>query len=418
MSLFSDIASAFQRAAEISQQLRGSEPLPASEAEQQADFALSGMRRVVNDLVLADVSIGILESALLYQWLRFTTWSNKLGEDFFEYWSNRMDVVIERLVPFLKRLASELPTDDPTPQMKELGQSLDQVRRAYPPTLAEPRLTRPELEQHADKTDCALFQFVRDACDAGVCVGILESVFLYYWLRTSTLRDPTASEDFFQKFERHWQIVMARISEFAKGLGQIAPENKEKLQPTLIVNGTFMRDFLAADPPCFALGMVEEGTRRCGFVTLRLDEAIPRHVLDGGFDFGHCLLGDATYEIMQFIFDFSGFATYHALVNPNNPLAQAVLTAMVETGDYFFFALDSNRSTTAFRSDLGEGNLTALTSYLPRIRHSQTMEAQYQRAVASFTKNPEPAGTLLRWVCHDDAGYLDLTEDRLELTPA
>src|ERR1035438_8922806 len=107
-----------------------------------------------------------------------------------------------------------------------------------------------------------------------------------------------------------------------------------------------------------------------------------------------------------------------ALVNPNNPVARAVLTAMVETGDYFFFALDSNESTTAFRSEIGQGNLTMLKNNLARIRGSKTTEAQYEKAVTSFTRNTDPAGTLLRWVCQDDAGYLDLTEDRLELTPA
>jgi hypothetical protein len=91
---------------------------------------------------------------------------------------------------------------------------------------------------------------------------------------------------------------------------------------------------------------------------------------------------------------------------------------MVESGDYFFFALDSNQSVTAFRSELGQGNLTALRVYLPRIRRSQTTDAQYQQAVASFTKKQDPPGTLLRWVCHDDAGYLNLAEDPLELTPA
>jgi hypothetical protein len=35
-----------------------------------------------------------------------------------------------------------------------------------------------------------------------------------------------------------------------------------------------------------------------------------------------------------------------------------------------------------------------------------------------FEKNPQPAGTLLNWVCRDNVEYLDLTKDRLELTPA
>jgi hypothetical protein len=36
-----------------------------------------------------------------------------------------------------------------------------------------------------------------------------------------------------------------------------------------------MREFLAADAPCFALGMVEERQRQCGLLALRPEEAIP-----------------------------------------------------------------------------------------------------------------------------------------------
>jgi hypothetical protein len=189
------------------------------------------------------------------------------------------------------------------------------------------------------------------------------------------------------------------------------------LLPTLTVNGTFMREFVSADAPCFALGMIEERKRQCGLVALRPDKPIPPAVCDGGFRFGHTLLGNASFEVVHFAFQFYGFGTYNALVNPNNPLARAVVTAMVESGDYFF-ALISDGGATTFRSEIGQGNLTLLKSFLPRIRRSQTTEAQYEKAVASFTRNPDPAGTLLRWVCQDDAGYLDLTEDRFELTPA
>jgi len=190
------------------------------------------------------------------------------------------------------------------------------------------------------------------------------------------------------------------------------------LLPTLTVNGAFMREFVSADAPCFALGLVEEGRRSCGLVALRPDKAIPPEVSDSGFRFGHGLLGNDNFEVVHFAFQFYGFETYNALVNPNNPLARAVLTAMVESGDYFFFALDSNESTTAFRSEIGQGNLMMLKNNLARIRGSKTTEAQYEKAVASFRRNPDPTGTLLSWVCQDDAGYLNLTEDRLELTPA
>ena len=140
--------------------------------------------------------------------------------------------------------------------------------------------------------------------------------------------------------------------------------------------------------------MVEERKRQCGFLALRPDKAIPPEVCSDGFRFGHALLGNASFEVVQFVFEFYGFGTYNALVNPNNPLARAVVTAMVESGDYYF-ALISDGSATTFRSEIAQGNLTVLKSHLPRIRRSQTTEAQYEKAVASFTRNPEPAGTLL-----------------------
>jgi hypothetical protein len=46
--------------------------------------------------------------------------------------------------------------------------------------------------------------------------------------------------------------------------------------PKLTVNGQFIRDFIAAESPCFALGLVEERKQLCGFLALRLDEMIPR----------------------------------------------------------------------------------------------------------------------------------------------
>ncbi len=61
--------------------------------------------------------------------------------------------------------------------------------------------------------------------------------------------------------------------------------------PELAVNQSFMAAFLAAEPPCLALGLVEvEGTRRA-LVAPRLEQAVPRHVTSNGFRFGHAPLG-------------------------------------------------------------------------------------------------------------------------------
>ena len=78
--------------------------------------------------------------------------------------------------------------------------------------------------------------------------------------------------------------------------------------PELAVNRSFMSAFLAEDPPCLALGMVEEGASRCALLALRLDRAPPQQVSAGGFSFGHALFGGGTWEVVHFAFTFYGFA--------------------------------------------------------------------------------------------------------------
>ena len=173
--------------------------------------------------------------------------------------------------------------------------------------------------------------------------------------------------------------------------------------PKLTMNGQFIRDFIAAESPCFALGLVEERKRQCGFLALRPDEVIPPEISALGFNFGHALLGTAEFEVIQFVFQFYGFETYNVLVNPN---------------DYFFFAVNPNRSVTAFRSEIGQEKLAGLSTNLRQIQRSTTTDTQYQRALARFRRHPDPPGQVLNWVCRDNVDYLDLTQDRLEMNPA
>jgi len=193
--------------------------------------------------------------------------------------------------------------------------------------------------------------------------------------------------------------------------------NVHSLLPKLTVNGLLMRDFFSAPSPCFALGLVEERRQPCGFLALRPQEVIPPEISDAGFRFGHSLLGTAEFEVVHFAFEFYGFTTYNVLINPNNAVARAVLTMMVETGDYFFFAISPNRSVTAFRSELGQQDLAGLKANLERIQGSTTTAAQYERVLAQFRKNPEPPGQLLAWICCDNIDYLNLAQDRLDLRP-
>ena len=50
--------------------------------------------------------------------------------------------------------------------------------------------------------------------------------------------------------------------------------------------------------------------------------------------------------------------------------------------------------------------------------NATTTEDQYRRAVEAFSRRPDPPGLVLNWVCRDELDYLDLTTDRLDLTPS
>jgi len=143
----------------------------------------------------------------------------------------------------------------------------------------------------------------------------------------------------------------------------------------------------------------------------------PPEISGLGFNFGHALLGTTEFEVIQFVFHFYGFETYNMLVNPNNRLIKKVLTRMMESGDYFFFAISPNQSVTAFRSEIGQKNLAGLSTNLRQIQGSTTTDAQYQRALAQFRRRPDPPGQVLNWVCRDNLSYLDLTQNRLEVDP-
>jgi len=189
------------------------------------------------------------------------------------------------------------------------------------------------------------------------------------------------------------------------------------LRPALVVHRLFMQEFLAAEAPCFALGMVEERQQLCGMLALRFDQEMPTAVADGGFEFGYALFGNTTFAVLHLVFVFLGFQTYNVLINPNNPLVQAVLRTMLDDGDYFFSALNTQGHVTAFRADIGSDGLAILRANRARLQQATTTAAQYQQALTSFAAHPDPVGILLPWVCRDNVASVDLTTNRMALTP-
>ena len=179
----------------------------------------------------------------------------------------------------------------------------------------------------------------------------------------------------------------------------------------LSVNRQFMSDFLSAETPCFALGMLEERKRCCGFFVLRPNEVIPPEISDAGFLFGHGLIGNADFEVVHFAFHFYGFKTYNVLVNPNNPLVQTVLTAMVEGGSLVLLALTTRRGSLHSGRNSGKRTWPDSSTNLPRIRRSAATEAQYRRR-GHPAEEPRPSRCAAKWVCQITS-IVDVSKDSL-----
>lgn len=193
--------------------------------------------------------------------------------------------------------------------------------------------------------------------------------------------------------------------------------NSQSSLPTLTVSRDFITEFVNSAPPCFALGLVEVGGQQTGILAMRPDCTIPAEAMAGGFNFGHGLIGTSDYVMSQFVFQFYDFAVYQALINPAKPMVQSIMGTMVEQGDYFFFAINSDNSTTVFRSKLGQENIAGIRTNMPMIKAATTTDEQYEQGLQAFALHPQPEGILLDWVCQDNLDYLALTKNPMEMCP-
>ena len=90
---------------------------------------------------------------------------------------------------------------------------------------------------------------------------------------------------------------------------------------------------------------------------------------------------------------------------------------MLDTQDYFFFAINPDQTVTAFRSQFEAPDLAGLRTNQEQFSEGSCSSEQYESAVKTFTKNPGPPGTVMNWVCRNNWDYLDLKKYPLDLNP-
>jgi hypothetical protein len=142
--------------------------------------------------------------------------------------------------------------------------------------------------------------------------------------------------------------------------------NVDRFMPKLTVNGQFIRDFISAHHRALRLDCQRKASAFAAswFSDLRK----PFHRKSSAkTSLSIFLLGNANFEVIHFVLEFYNFRICNVLVNPNNPLVQTVLTTIVESCDYFFFAMSPSQSVTTFQSEIAQADLAGLKSSLPRI---------------------------------------------------
>ncbi|GLT20197.1 hypothetical protein GCM10007938_39800 [Vibrio zhanjiangensis] len=194
--------------------------------------------------------------------------------------------------------------------------------------------------------------------------------------------------------------------------------NVHNYLPRLTVNQLLISDLMDAPAPCFALGYVTEGKQKSGFIAVRPESPIPSRVTQQGMNFGHSVLGTDQYKVLHFAFEFYGHTIYHGLVPAGNPIVQAVISTMLETEDYFFFAINPDHTVTTFRSRLENHNLSGLRTNQALFGNDSCSLKQYESAVESFAKKQDHPGTIMTWVCRNNWDYLDLEKYPLDLNPS
>jgi len=165
------------------------------------------------------------------------------------------------------------------------------------------------------------------------------------------------------------------------------------------------------------MGYVEARKEKCSFIAVRPESPIPNQVTQKGMNFGHSVLGTSQFKVLHFGFEFYGNATYYGLVPVGNPIIQAVISTMLDTQDYFLFAINPDQTVTAFRSQFEAPDLVGLRTNQEQFGEDSCSSEQYERAVETFTKKPDPPVIVMNWVCSNNWDYLDLKKYPLDLNP-
>ena len=174
---------------------------------------LERMRALTVDLGQQGVTIAIMEGAFLMWWLKLTCFNHKFAEGGFERCLSGIGPMMGPVGDILNGLGHEIQDEGLLPEMRLLGEKLNQVRGLIGGwSQSVPKSPEEEAAQTQAAHTCIRRTLV-ESIDAGVPPALLESMLLYFWFRCTALRRGL-KESFFQRLERHWELVIDRVNAY------------------------------------------------------------------------------------------------------------------------------------------------------------------------------------------------------------
>lgn len=201
---------------ELHARIHENDPQPASNREQQAAALISGLQQRIIALMVDGVPPPMVETSVLYCWLRFMLLGLGHDEARIEAVTRDLVSVAGRLARRIKEIVATVDDAGPTRDMQELGSRLEALKELIH-AMRKPELSHAEVEQRAMQTTLAVADFIQDHIDRQTDPGLLASALLYHWIRLSTING-NVDEAFFQKVERNWPAVVEGLQPLVESL--------------------------------------------------------------------------------------------------------------------------------------------------------------------------------------------------------
>jgi len=186
---------------------------PTSQKEVYQRAMLETMRSLSVELLRLRVTSAILEGAYLLWWLRLACINHRFAKGGFERSLKRIGPLVGPLSGILVRIGEQAEDQAPLPELQQLGEKLEALRRMSGGAVA----TWPENRQaESEQTEIAntyIQKTIVMAVDVGIPADVVESLLLYFWFRCTVNRHGLP-EAFFQKVERHWDEAIEQVNRY------------------------------------------------------------------------------------------------------------------------------------------------------------------------------------------------------------